>query len=90
MPVPDPVRAELGVLVANDPASSAVSICCITTSPAAVENVSSPSLIAAATSAIATVASNGNPARSAAACGVVIFTTGTFFIGDPSPSECLW
>ena len=71
-------------------ASSVVSICCITTRPAAAENASSPSRIAPATSLMATVASNGNPARSAVGCGVVIFTTGTFFIGDPSlVVECL-
>jgi hypothetical protein len=58
-----------------------VSSCCITTSPAAVENASKPSRIAAATSAIATVASNGRPASSPAASGVVILTTGTFFMG---------
>jgi len=60
--------------------SSSVSICCITTRPAAVENASSPSRIAAATSAIATVAANGRPASSTAASGVAIFTTGTFFM----------
>ena len=76
-PAPAPSLACFGPTIE---ASSSVSICCITTSPAAVENASSPSRIAAATSAIATVASNGRPASSAAASGVVIFTTGTFFI----------
>ena len=48
------------------------------TSPAAVENASKPSLIAAATSAIATVACSGTSASSPAASGVVILTRGTF------------
>ena len=71
------MRACLGPTIA---VSSSVSICCITTNPAAVENANSPSRITAATSAIATVASNGSPASSAATSGVVIFTTGTFFM----------
>jgi len=80
MEVPDPAR-QLGVLRPDDRASSSTSICCITTSPAAVENANRPSRIAAATSAIATVASNGKPASSPTASGDVIFTTGTFFMG---------
>jgi hypothetical protein len=59
--------------------SSAVNICCITTRPADVANANRPSLIDAATSAIATVADNGRPASSATSSGVVSFTTGTFF-----------
>src|SRR5215218_323839 len=59
--------------------SSAASICCITTSPADVANANKPSRTAAATSAIATVASNGRPDSSPTASGVAIFTTGTFF-----------
>jgi len=86
MEVPDPA-GQLGVFRPDDRRELLDELCCITTSPAAVENASSPSRIAAATSAIATVASSGRPGRPPAASEVVIFTTGTFFMGDPSPFQ---
>ncbi len=61
MPVPDPVRAELGVLGTDHPRQFLGEHLAHHTNPAAVENASRPSLIAAATSDIATVASNGRP-----------------------------
>ncbi|CAN5560489.1 hypothetical protein BH24ACT5_BH24ACT5_01850 [soil metagenome] len=86
VPIPDPLL-ELGVLRTDDPGQFGVEHLAITTSPADVANANRPSRIAPATSAIATVASNPRPANSPAASDVVSFTTGAFFMGDPSPFQ---
>ena len=73
------------MLRTDDRGSSAVSNCCITTSPADAANASRPSLIAAATSAIATVASNGRrPARQRRR-GRELHDRYLLGHGDPSP-----
>ena len=61
------------------PSSSASIIWCMTTSPVAEANAISPSLIAPATSARATVASTGRSATRAASSASATVTTATFF-----------
>jgi hypothetical protein len=87
LPCQFPTRSPAPILACFSPiasVSSAAIIWCITTSPVAEANASSPSLIAPATSARATVASSGRSANRAASSASATLTTATFFfIGGP-------
>jgi|GEM_PF-6133924 len=77
-----PQRSEAGILACFSPiapVSSAVIIWWMTTSPVADAKANSPSLMAPATSARATVASSGRSANRAASSASATLTTATFF-----------